>query len=379
MQKREIWFFRLSFVLAVVVTTGRPHAALAQGLGSTKILPHIGSQFQESVSIAGEHQHYFAYATTTIPASGSTFGATDLLYVWIYLVPGDLPAEIMVQYYGSDGTWNHRAYWGANDLSSWGNGTSASMFQVSNFIPPNSGGWTRLSVAAAQLGLTGLSANGMAFTLYGGFAYWDDAGYLKNGTGSENVWVGSGTPSGATLYADGGDSWTWLTTAYKLTSAHTGSFVQKSLNVTGLHQHWFNGATGANEMSVGSSDYLYAWIYIDPIAMPSEVMLQWATTSGLLGRAYWGANDISWSGSLVYQGPIPSAAVGGWYRLQVAASTFGLNNQSISSMAWTLYNGAAYWDDAGRLAGGSSGPEYVWVDEGPPSGVTLYASGGDSW
>src|SRR5206468_1150297 len=38
------------------------------------------------------------------------------------------------------------------------------------------GAWTRLQVAASQVGLAGATLNGMAFTLYDGRAWWDAAG-----------------------------------------------------------------------------------------------------------------------------------------------------------------------------------------------------------
>jgi hypothetical protein len=41
---------------------------------------------------------------------------------------------------------------------------------------PAAGGWVQLSVPASLVGLDGQTLNGMAFTLYGGQAAWDDAG-----------------------------------------------------------------------------------------------------------------------------------------------------------------------------------------------------------
>ncbi len=44
---------------------------------------------------------------------------------------------------------------------------------------PASGGWVRLEVPAAQVGLAGKTVNGLAFTLYGGRAWWDRAGVRR--------------------------------------------------------------------------------------------------------------------------------------------------------------------------------------------------------
>jgi hypothetical protein len=41
---------------------------------------------------------------------------------------------------------------------------------------PATGGWVQLAVPASLVGLDGQTLNGMAFTLYGGRAAFDDAG-----------------------------------------------------------------------------------------------------------------------------------------------------------------------------------------------------------
>jgi hypothetical protein len=349
-------------------------------------LPHSGSTFHASSSYVygnasghtPEHQHYFYSAARPMPwnESGNVFAANDVLYTWVYVVPGDVPAQIMLQFYGSDGTWNHRAYWGGNYLTS--GSTGAANFQVSSALPGP--GWSQLTVTAGQVGLTGLSANGMAFTLYGGFVYWDDAGYLTQGNFPENVWVDDAPPAGATVASDGGDGWTWLPQAAVMSSAITGFSVQKSVNAAGEHQHYLHDAPSGNQLVLGTQDWLYCWIFIDPIATPSEVMLKWETSSGNWSRAYWGSNSItSSSGTTVYEGPIPPAAIGSWYKLTVSAASLGLAGARLSGIGFTLFNGAAYWDDAGRLAGGPGGQEYVWVDDAPVPGALLASDGGDHW
>jgi len=45
--------------------------------------------------------------------------------------------------------------------------------------PPSSGGWIRLEVSASALDLDGRSITGMAFTLYGGRASCDYAGFIR--------------------------------------------------------------------------------------------------------------------------------------------------------------------------------------------------------
>ena len=95
----------------------------------------------------------------------------DTLFAAVYIDAVNPPAEIMLQW--NDGTWEHRAYWGAN-LIPWGtDGTVSRRFMGAL---PAAGQWVQLAVPAAQVGLEGRTLNGMAFTLYGGRATWDYAG-----------------------------------------------------------------------------------------------------------------------------------------------------------------------------------------------------------
>jgi len=94
-----------------------------------------------------------------------------LLYTYVYLDPVNPPSEIMLQW--NDGTWEHRAYWGAN-LIPWGTDGTTSRRRMG--ARPPLGQWVRLEVPSAQVGLEGRAINGLAFTLYGGRATWDAAG-----------------------------------------------------------------------------------------------------------------------------------------------------------------------------------------------------------
>jgi len=112
------------------------------------------------------HQHYFYGAAERL-----TVGAGDRLFAYVYLDPANPPSEVMLQW--NDGGWDHRAYWGANDINLGTNGT-ASRFYVGP-LPP-AGRWVRLEVPARLVGLEGRTLSGMAFTLFGGRATWDRAG-----------------------------------------------------------------------------------------------------------------------------------------------------------------------------------------------------------
>src|SRR5207248_3135727 len=116
----------------------------------------------------------------------------------------NVPSEIMLQW--NNGSWEHRAYWGANNLG-WGADNTVARHYMGPL--PAVGQWVRLTVPASQVGLEGSTLNGMAFTLYGGRATWDHAGKTSGGGGGTNdaVWVDDSVPAGAATAADGGDSW----------------------------------------------------------------------------------------------------------------------------------------------------------------------------
>jgi YD repeat-containing protein len=169
---------------------------------------------------------------------------------------------------------------------------------------------------------------------------------LSGGGGGEVVWVDDALPAGATAGSDGGDSWTWVSSN---PSPYSGAVSHQSNIAAGEHQHFFYGAT--QTLQVNAGDRLYAYVYLDPANTPSEVMLQWNDGSGWEHRAYWGANNITWgtngTASRRYMGPLPQA--GGWVRLEVPASAVGLEGKTVNGMAFTLYDGRATWDKAGKV------------------------------
>lgn len=127
-----------------------------------------------SPSTAGEHNHGF-FKAPPMPASGG-FLASDKLYVYIFLVSSDLPQNIEVGFIDTNLTI-HAAWWGSvNDC----NGESTLCHfkgTIASAVTP--GVWTKLSVTADELGLAGQTINGIRYSLHGGQAYWDDAGFTR--------------------------------------------------------------------------------------------------------------------------------------------------------------------------------------------------------
>jgi hypothetical protein len=339
--------------------------------------PYSGTLASQSNLVSGLHQHYFDGATETL-----TVNARDVLIAYVYLDPVNPPTEIMLQW--NDGSWSHRAYWGANNIAVGDDGTDGRRFIGS--LPPT-GQWVRLEVPANLVGLEGHVLNGMAFTLYDGRATWDHAGKSLSGTPTptptppgDGIWVEDTTPAGAGLNGTG-EGWNWIGAN---PAPYSGTLASQSNLVSGLHQHYFEGAT--ETLTVNAGDVLIAYVYLDPVNPPTEIMLQWNDGSWS-HRAYWGANNIALgadgTNSQRFIGGLPAG--GQWVRLEVPAILIGLEGQVLNGMAFTLYDGRATWDHAGKSSTGGptptptpTPPAGIWVEDTTPAGAGLNGSG-EGW
>jgi hypothetical protein len=161
---------------------------------------------------------------------------------------------------------------------------------------------------------------------------------------TEGIWIEDRLPEGATPFSDG-EPWNWVNTD---PLPFFGAVAHQSALVRGMHQHFFQGA--GSPMPVSAGEILFAYVYIDPQNLPSEVMLQW-NDGTWEHRAYWGANRIAWgadgTASRRCMGPLPPA--GQWVRLEVRVELVGLEGREINGMAFTLFDGRATWDRAGKV------------------------------
>jgi len=327
--------------------------------------PVHGNLANQSTIAAGLHQHFFSSASQTL-----NLGSGEVLFAYVYLDPSNLPSEIMLQW--NDGTWEHRAYWGANNIVYGLAGTTSLL----NMGPlPAAGQWVLLQVPASQVGLEGATLNGMAFSQFDGRATWDYAGKASSlitsvpppnsgttnapggtntfGGGNTNssivlsnaiAWVEDSLPAGAVGDTDGGDAWNWIGNN---PTPFSGRLANQSTIGAGLHQHYFTSA--ARTLTVNAGDVMFAYVYLDPNNLPSEIMLQWDDGTWE-HRAFWGADNIKYgksdTPSRAYMGPLPPA--GQWTLLQVPANEVGLEGSTVSGMAFSQYYGRATWDYVGK-------------------------------
>jgi hypothetical protein len=259
------------------------------------------------------NEHSFDGATSQLPINTG-----DVLFTYVFLDPNNLPREIMLQW--NDGTWEHRAYWGANILNYGLDGTDSRRYMGPL---PAAARWVRLEVPASLVGLESRNINGMAFTLDGARATWDAAGKRTQNappqpttSPGDFVWVEDAVPTGAILAAQD-DHWEWVSSSPTPFSGQTchRSFLATGTATGRFRQHSFSGAT--TPMLINPGDVLFTYVFLDPTFTPEEIVLQWNDGDGWEHRAYWGENlvDVGIMGTegRRFAGGLPPA--GRWVRL----------------------------------------------------------------
>jgi len=114
-------------------------------------------------------QHFFTGATDPF-----VIAENDILFAYVFLDKDNPPETVQLQF--NDGTWEHRAYWGADKAHGAGRNNASNKLLGPL---PELGKWVRLEVPAATVGLKpGAKLNGWAFTQFGGTVHWDQAGAM---------------------------------------------------------------------------------------------------------------------------------------------------------------------------------------------------------
>jgi WD40 repeat protein len=123
----------------------------------------------KSMKRSGErlHQHHFSGAPPL------TLHPGDKLFAYVWIDPKSPPKSIELQFLSAD--WEHRAYWGQDLLLGAGQ-PDGPHHRCKGPLPPP-GKWARLEVLLEDVGLNpGDQLTGMAFSQFGGVAFYDKAG-----------------------------------------------------------------------------------------------------------------------------------------------------------------------------------------------------------
>jgi hypothetical protein len=158
------------------------------------------------------------------------------------------------------------------------------------------------------------------------------------------VWVDDLLPAGAVPFASDSDRWNWVSST---PPPFSGALAHQSENASGLHHHFF--AFAEAPLVVGEDDTLFAYVYLDPQNPPRQIMLTWLAEDWE-HRAYWGENLIAegaeGTAGRHRAGPLPPA--GRWVRLELPAHLVGMENRTATGMGFSLFDGRATWDRAGK-------------------------------
>jgi len=282
----------------------------------------------------------------------------DTLFAYVFLDPANPPSEIMLQWKAgpNQSDWDHRAYWGANLITAWGNDGTASRRRIGN-LPPT-GKWVRLEAPANVVGLDNSAINGFSLTITNGRAAFDRTGRMTG----EYIWVDDGLPGGQfTTYVEPpSPPYPWMDTTNDPLPI-SGNIAYKTGVASGVHIQYFYGSVAT--MKVNGGDRVFAYVYLDPANPPETVMLQWKAGPDQTDwehRAYWGKPKIFWAPDGTqgnyYMGQLPP--LGQWVRLEVLADKIGLAGTDVNGFALTLYGGKAAWDRVGKYT-----RDVVWLDE----------------
>lgn len=129
----------------------------------------IGARSRKQTSTDKRTQHYVLGLPRTPVEPG------DVLTAWVYLDPLDPPKEIMLQW--NNGMWEHRAFWGTDEIP-FGQAGTPSRSRRGDL--PKPGEWVKLEVAAGDVGLSpGSGIVGFSFDQVGGTVYWDAVGVTR--------------------------------------------------------------------------------------------------------------------------------------------------------------------------------------------------------
>ena len=166
----------------------------------------------------------------------------------------------------------------------------------------------------------------------------------------EIVWIDDDFPKNAAPQVnDGNPAHQWIST-----NAGPVFSGQRAIRRAGKGVHQVFFADCADPLTVGAGDKLFAYVFLDPADPPKAIMVQYNVGGNWSKRANWGDNDAIPYGAKgtpekLLMGKLPKA--GQWLRLEIDAARLALQpDTKIGGMAFTMFDGTAYWDKAGVVS-----------------------------
>ncbi len=141
-----------------------PGATYSETFQWTPAVAYRSAQSHTSSSTETLAEHSFRETSNALQISNDC-----RLVQYVYLDPSLTPEEIMLELI-TDGTSEHRVFWGANRIDRGVLGTPT-RYRAGNL--PAAGVWTRLEIDPASVAIEDATITGMNFVTYNGKAYWD--------------------------------------------------------------------------------------------------------------------------------------------------------------------------------------------------------------
>jgi len=254
---------------------------------------------------------------------------TGKAVLYVLLDPCDVTTEIKVTYLSADR--KAAVYWGANNI-----GTESGILQFNRGSLPSTGTWTRLEIPiSSPLSLRGQYVTGMKFQISGGHVWFDHVG--TDGVGcTPTVASQPSIPSGGTVWVD--DS---IPSGSYLAFGDPDTHQSASGTTSFMYPFFGSTATGVvrvNDLSQATASGDKFFLYVMPTGCVTlkELKITWFAGTG-----------YSQSGCIWYGSTSPAPAIGGesgctfvsatlpsndtWTRIEVPASTVGLDGATITS------------------------------------------------
>jgi len=365
---------------------------------SSNPAPFAGRLAHQSAIKAGSHQHFFYGATATLAVS-----TNNTLFSYVYLDPANPPSELMFQW--SDGfTWEHRAYWGANNIALGTDGT-ASRRRVGPL--PAAGRWVRLEVPASLVGLEGSALNGMSFVLYNGRATWDYTGVnvgpadpppppdTTPPTVAITTLASGATVSGAvTVTASASDNVSVAGVQFKLDGANLG--VEATGAPYSISWNTTSSADGAHTLTAVARDAAGNQSASAPITVtvnngtpsdttsPAVTITSPASGTTISGPARVSANASDNVGVTGVQFKLDGANLGAEitgtpYEFSWDTASTANGSHTLTAVARDAAGNQATSDPVMVTVNNASPANTVWMDDAIPAGAWTGADGGDAW
>jgi flagellar hook assembly protein FlgD len=121
------------------------------------------SHLSEYLGGLSEHRFYDAADSLAVEENQS-------IVQYVYIAQEHPCREIMLEFMTSDGSREHRAYWGEDLINRGTNNTDSRRYM--GFIP-HKGTWVRLSIPAEKVGIENEKIIGISYLMHTGEVYWD--------------------------------------------------------------------------------------------------------------------------------------------------------------------------------------------------------------